>query len=173
MDEIESYIYEWVFDGKDHVILENRLKEMPKDNTANEKFKNLHKIVQKELVSRGANKTKVPMVLRGFNIFLFVLTLVLIFRHITFNKLNIYNLEKFTAIALFAVLIMVMMLPLIMGIIGVILNLIIIIRQRINKIIQKKTRSEGCYNNNLFNSFICCYYNNYCNIITRNIFNCR
>ena len=139
IDVIEKYVYDWIFDNKDTVALEDRLEEMPKEKGANKKFKELNEIVQKQLIDKGANKTKVPMALRGFNIFLFILSLVLIFRHIMFNGLELYSFEQFSGIAVIILWTLLIVLPLGMGIVGVILNLIIIIRHRINKIVQKKT----------------------------------
>lgn len=135
MDEIEKYVYNWVFSKKENEILNDRLKEMPKEVDANAKFKQLNKMVEENLAQKGANQAKVPLILRGFNVFLFILSLVVIFKHIMFNGFNIYY-EK--AVDVKAILIMMItFMPLIIGILYLPINLIIILRHKINKTVQR------------------------------------
>ena len=49
LDNIEQYVYDWVFDGDDKVDLKYRLEKMPKEKDANKKFKELNKTVEEEL----------------------------------------------------------------------------------------------------------------------------
>ena len=72
MDYIEKYVYDWVFASKEMVYLTDRLEAMPKEKEANKKFKQLNKLVEANLAQKGANQAKVPLVIRGFNLFLFV-----------------------------------------------------------------------------------------------------
>ena len=49
LDNIEQYVYDWVFDGDYKVDLKYRLEKMPKEKDANKKFKELNKTVEEEL----------------------------------------------------------------------------------------------------------------------------
>lgn len=139
IDWIEQYIYDWVFDTKNKVDLKQRLEEMPKEKKANEHFKKLNKAVEEELAKKGANEAKVPLIIRAFNIFLFILSIVLVFKHITFNGFDIFNpvqmVTTFTTILAYSL----PFIPVIMGLIQVILNIIIMIRHKVNKTVQKVT----------------------------------
>ena len=91
MDEIEKYVYDWIF-GKDGIVdFSNRLKEMPKQKNANKKFKELNEKAKSKLNKIGANISKVPVALRIFNVLLFLLSIILVFMHFQYNRLEIYN----------------------------------------------------------------------------------
>lgn len=137
MDEIEKYIYNWVFSQKDFTILNDRLKEMPKEKDANQKFKQLNKMVEENLASKGANQAKVPLILRGFNIFLFILSLILIAKHVMFNGFNVYDSKTSSAIISIIMMRALMFIPVLMGLLYLPINLIIIIRHKINKTVQR------------------------------------
>jgi len=139
MDEIEKCVYDWVFDGKDTVNLAYRLNQMPKEKDANRKFKQLNELVEKQLAKKGANKAKVPIFIRAFNMFLFILSIVVIFKHIMFNGLNIYDSQKSTMISLVWLKYIIILFPLAMGLLYLPLNLIIIIRHKVNKTVQRIT----------------------------------
>lgn len=137
MDEIEKYVYNWVFSKKELVVLNDRLKEMPKEKDANQKFKQLNKMVEENLASKGANQAKVPLILRGFNVFLFILSLIVIAKHIMFNGFNIYNETTMSVNTKAIFITMLTLLPITMGILYLPINLIIIIRHKINKTVQR------------------------------------
>lgn len=137
MDKIEKYVYNWVFEKKDIVNLNDRLKEMPKEKEANQKFKQLNQIVEENLAQKGANQAKVPLILRGFNIFLFVLSLIVISKHIMFNGFNIYDTKTSTAIIQFIMMRALMFIPILIGLLYLPINLIIILRHKINKTVQR------------------------------------
>ena len=139
MDSIENYVYNWIFGSKNKVNLNDRLKAMPKEKNANKKFKELNKIVEEKLAENGANQAKVPMCIRVFNVFLFILSLLLVYKHIMFNGFEIYNPEisKFTLIAM--AIYIIPMFPLLFGLLYIPINLIIIIRHKINKTVQRIT----------------------------------
>ncbi len=139
MDEIEKYIYTWVFDGKETINLQERLTQMPKEKEANKKFKELNEIVEKDLANIKANETKVPMCIRGFNIFLFIISLLSIYKHILFNGFEVYNSDLSNTLLVMFIIYGIAFLPLFMGILYVPINLIVIIRHKINKSVQKIT----------------------------------
>ena len=60
MDDIEKYIYNWVFKKGSSLSLAERLKQMPKEEDANIKFEKLNNMVEKNLATMGANKKAVP-----------------------------------------------------------------------------------------------------------------
>ena len=138
MDKIEKYVYDWVFESKNRVRLNTRLEEMPKEKQANKKFKELNKLVGEKLSSIGANKAKVPLCLRVFNVFLFILAAVVIFRHIMFNSFGIYKSLDVNIISNIVYYIIVFS-PFLMGLLYLPINLIIIIRHKINKAVQRIT----------------------------------
>lgn len=166
MTSIEKYVYEWVFSkgeefeinkdssakdlklqkkiGDEHreninqVVLNERLKEMPKELSANQKFKSLNSMVESKLAEIGANNIKVPLFIRVFNVFLFILSIVFVAKHILYNGLNIYDSgSSINIIGMIGFYLIVVFLPLVFGLIGLIANLIIIVRHKVNKIVQK------------------------------------
>ena len=139
MDGMEKFIYEWVFEGKEKVNLQDRLTQMPKEKNANQNFKHLNNLVEGNLATLGANQAKVPLIVRGFNIFLFILSIVLIAKHIMFNGFEIYDSQESLKILGYFIEPLIVLLPLIMGILYIPINLIIMIRHKINKTVQKVT----------------------------------
>ncbi len=128
MDKIESYIYNWVF-TKDEEILENRLKEMPKDKNANNKFKTLDKLAKRELNELGANNVSVPKIIRIINVILLIGAIILVIYHITKLELN----ETFALVGIF-IPILIILAPIV---ITLIINIVIRLRHLITNNIQK------------------------------------
>ena len=121
MDTIEKYVYDWIFNGKEIVELSDRLEKLPKEKDANEKFEQLNKMVEMRLSKMGANKKSVPIALRKFNIFLFVISILVVIRHIIFNGINNMSMAKSMTILMIILFAMI-------GIITALLNIVIIIR---------------------------------------------
>ena len=81
----------------------------------------------------GANKKIVPIALIKFNIFLFVISILVVIRHIIiFNGINNMSMAKSMTILMIILFAMI-------GIITALLNIVIIIRHQINKIVQRIT----------------------------------
>lgn len=139
MDGMEKFVYEWVFGNNGCVNLQDRLTRMPHEKDANDNFKHLNNLVEGNLATVGANQAKVPMIVRGFNIFLFILSLVLVVKHIMFNGFEIYHVQASWDVIIALGIYLIMMLPVIMGILYITMNLIVITRHKINKIVQKVT----------------------------------
>lgn len=169
MDSIEKYVYEWVFEGTNktnykerkkekyesafdfvsqnrledrkikRVKLSKRLKDMPKEKEANKKFKELNDLVGENLKVKGANQAKVPFILRIFNIFLFILSIIFVYKNIMFNGLNIYSSKSQQDLLAIILYILIVGFPLIMGILYILINLIVMLRHKINKTVQKIT----------------------------------
>lgn len=137
MDSIEKYVYDWVFENKDMVNLAYRLKDMPKDKLANKKFKELNDLVERNLATLGANQAKVPMIVRAFNMFLFILSIVVVVKHIMFNGYEIYDSATSDYIIIEGIMFIIMLLPFFMGFLYLPLNLIVMVRHKINKTVQK------------------------------------
>lgn len=137
MDEIEKYVYNWLFDQSNTVILQDRLEKMPKEKEANKKFKELNSKVENELAKIGANRIKVPLLVRGFNIFLFVLSIVFAIKHIMFNGFDMYS--NTASIFVASSMAILFFLPIAFGVITLVINLIIMVRHKINKAVQKIT----------------------------------
>ncbi len=139
MDSIEKYVYDWVFETKEEVMLNYRLEKMPKEKEANKKFKELNKLVEANLSTKGANQAKVPLCLRVFNVFLFILSLLVIYKHIMFNGFEIYNFKYSVAFLGYLFIYMIFFIPFLMGILYIPINLVIITRHKINKAVQRIT----------------------------------
>ncbi len=139
MDEVEQYVYNWLFDGREKQNLQDRLKQMPKEPIANKKFKDLNKIVEKNLTQIGANEAKVPMWVRVFNVFLFIIALLVVIKHILFNGFSVYSSSAFGLVVYRLIIIIIPLFPLAMALLYIPINLIIVVRHKINKCIQKIT----------------------------------
>ncbi len=137
LDPSERYVYDWIFGGKEKINLNDRLKEISKEAKANQKFKELNHIVETQVYEANANK-KTPTILRVFNWFVFVIAVIVILRHIAFNGVELFDsgLLEFTVtlipyiFVLFPIILLLFYLP---------LQLIISLRHKINKTIQRFT----------------------------------
>ena len=139
MDEIELFIYRWLFKGHITVDLNDRLEEMAKEKDANKKFKELNNIAKKELNSIGANISKVPMTLRIFNVLLFIISLILVFIHIQYNKLEIYDFNSIILNLVYVLEILIILIPIFIGVLAIPINLLVSTRHRVNKLVRKFT----------------------------------
>ena len=76
MDEVERYIHKWVFGtapyDKDEVDLMKFIDEMASDKNYNKKIKELNKIAKRKLNKIGANKNKVPIIIKVLNVIFFI-----------------------------------------------------------------------------------------------------
>ncbi len=139
MDEIEIYIYRWLFKSNSSVDLAERLKEMPKEEVANKKFKELNKIAKRKLNEIGANMNKVPMTIRVFNVFLFLISLVLVYVHIQYNKFEIYDSNSIYLKVLTLGKLIIILIPVLIGLISIPINLLVATRHRVHKLVRKFT----------------------------------
>ena len=139
MDEIEKYICGWIFEGKSSINFAERLKQLPKEKEANNRFKQLNKIAKSKLNKIGANISKVPVAIRIFNVLLFIISLFIVSTHIQYNKLEIYDGEKIKDNLILVFFLCAIFLPAILGILYIPINLLIITRHRVNKLIRKFT----------------------------------
>ena len=136
MDEIEKMVYDWVFHNVDKVELSQRLKNMPKEEDANERFKKLNNATQEKLNSIGANQKKVPVFIRVFNTFLFFFTVYISIKHILYEGMEIFDTWSLVATIF---IILIYMLPITMLVIYGVLKIIVAVRKKVNKLINKIT----------------------------------
>lgn len=136
MDEIEKMVYNWLFENYDEVELAQRLKEMPEEKDANEKFKRLNNITQEKLNDIGANQKNVPVFIRVFNTFLFFITVYISIKHVLYEGVGIYN--DFSMV-MTIIIFLLSMFPITMLIIYGILKVIIGIRKKVNNMVNKIT----------------------------------
>lgn len=139
MDGIERYIYDWVFNTKDTVDLNSRLDSMPRDKDANKKFKALNDMVEETLAKKGANQAKVPMYIRGLNVLLFILSVFFVAKHVLFNGFEIYSSQTASIFITQLFKYTIVVFPLIIGLLYIPINLIVILRHKVNKTVQKIT----------------------------------
>ncbi len=139
MDEIEKYIYHWLFGDKTSIDFAERLKELPKEDDANKKFKQLSKMAKAKLNRVGANVSKVPMAVRVFNVMLFFISIIIALIHFQYNKLNIYNPEAIKGISIEIIEVFLLCFPMLLGILYIPIYLMICTRHRVNKAIRKFT----------------------------------
>ena len=138
MDEIEKFIYNWIFvKGDENVNLQGRLEELPKEKTARENFKNLSKYVKNKTNELGANKAKVPVPLRVLNVGILIIAILEVIRHIMFNGFDVYTSNS----SLLAMLVggMIYILPLVIMLAYIPISILIILRHRVNNLLQKVT----------------------------------
>ena len=136
LDDLEKEIYNWLFGDLGTVELSQRLKEMPKEDDANDRFKELNNITQEKLNSIGANQKKVPTFIRVFNTFLFFITIYVAIKHVLYEGFEIYD----DLSLVFSIITMgIMMFPLAALAIYAVLGIIIGIRKNVAKLVGKIT----------------------------------
>lgn len=136
MDKIEKYVYDWLFDNRVSVDLEARLKTMPKDKIANEKFKQLNNMVQNELNRKGANEKGVPVALKIFNTILFFVSIFVVIKHIANQGLEVYNSVDVLGYLFIGALCYI---PLLMVLLYIPILLLVSIRHGVTKLVNKVT----------------------------------
>ena len=129
MDRIEAYIYNWVF-KHDVESLDSRLKAMPKEKNANNMFKTLNDMAKRELNHIGANNASVPKRIRILDVFLLIISIVLVFNHLP-SYMDVSTYLTMDSIIIFFV---ILFLPLIFTLI---INIIIRFRHFITNRAQK------------------------------------
>ena len=133
MDEIEKFVYDWVFEGKDKIDLVYRLDTLPKDKQAADKFKELNDMAQDNLKNMGANK-EVPLGLKIFNTFVFIISIIIIYIHIKFNAFDIYSFTELGASVFSLNINGLLLLPMLMILLYVPIRIILMIRHGVNRI---------------------------------------
>ena len=136
MDEIERYVYNWLFKTSDKVELTDRLKAMPKETDANQKFKQLNDMVQRKLNNIGANKKGVPTILRIINTIILIVSIYVSINHILYEGVEVYN--NLDVIWLFVILALYM-LPIIIVLLYIPILLIITVRHKVTSLVHKIT----------------------------------
>jgi len=135
LDEIEKYICDWFFGNSEKMDIVKRLKELPSDKKAKEKFEELDKKATKLLNSIGANKSKVPMILRVFNVILFIGSIVLVIGNSIYN-MNLLDLGIFEIIPIILIF-SAGFLPMLLYLLYIPLSIIMFTRKQISKIVQR------------------------------------
>lgn len=133
IDFIENFVYDWIFEKYDEVNLIEILKELPNKNI--KKFEELNIIVQKELNKRGANKKKVPYILRILNTLIWIFSFIILIRHL--DILNIFSI--FDSAKRYIYLPLILFLPfIIIFLINIFNKMRYLITRRIYKITERK-----------------------------------
>lgn len=130
MDKIEKFIYNWVLNS-DEVVLENRLKAIPKDKNANHMFKMLNNLTKTELKKIGANSIAVPPIIRALNVIILIGMIIFVIYHVTTLDFK-QTLSLITILSPYLIIIC----P---TVITLLLNVIIKIRHLVSKNVQKIT----------------------------------
>ena len=99
-------------------------------------YKKLNNATQEKINSIGANQKKVPVFIRVFNTFLFFFTVYISVKHILYEGMEIYDTWSLIS-TIFIMLIY--MLPITMLVIYGVLKIIITVRKKVNKLINKIT----------------------------------
>lgn len=141
LDRTESYIVTWLFKrGGVQIDLLNRLKDLPKEEEAKEKFETLDKITMEHLNELGANKAKVPLFLRILNVGIFILTIILAIQN-GINAISMITTTRNSTMILQIIamisIIVIFLFPLSMYLLIVPIKLISITRKAVNKVVQK------------------------------------
>ena len=136
MDEIEKYVYNWIFGTKDRVDLNYELEELPKKPDASVKFKQLNEMVQDKLNEKGANQKSVPTMLRIFNTILFFVAIFISINHIIYEGFEIYNNIDIIIMSLSYIIYII---PIAIIVLYLPILLIVAIRHKITKLMYKIT----------------------------------
>lgn len=136
--EIHSIIFEFVHNEKDGVDLVKKLRDMPKIKESYNRFARLDEIAKQELNKTGANTEGVPKPFRIYNIFLFVIAIILCIFHIKETSFNIeITVSTILVIGLVISLILISI-PLLIAIGYLILKIIGYTKKGINRINESK-----------------------------------
>lgn len=135
MDKIEKFIYNWVLNS-DEVILENRLREIPRDKNANHMFKLLNNISKGELKKIGANSITVPPLLRALNVIILIGMILFVIYHITVLSSTIIAFDSLVSLIWVISPYILIICP---SLITIIINVVIKIRHLVTKNVQKIT----------------------------------
>ena len=138
MDDIETRVYNWFFmEQPDRVNLQRRLETLGKDAGANIKFKNLNNLVKRKANAIGANRSKVPYPLRVLNVGILIITIIVVIRHILFNGLDVYTSGM--AVVGFVLSNGLAYLPILIIFAYIPIYILVLIRHKVNNILQKIT----------------------------------
>ena len=136
MDEVETYVYDWIFTfSRGEVNLQECLEGLGQDEDARIKFKELNNIVKKKINKLGANKSKVPLFIRMINIGILIASVLVIIAHIATNKFEVY----INNISILHVIIFILCLPVIIFVIYLVISIITKIKHKVNRLVQKIT----------------------------------
>lgn len=145
MDIIEKYVHTWifdfVFDENEKINLQDRLESIPKEKDAYQRFTKLNKLAKKELLKIGANKVTTPLWLRFYNFVLLILSIYVCMNHIMVAGLNIVLYEYSIWIGMLIAMFVILAIPVIMLLGYFILQLLLISKMSIGKMISKVNNS--------------------------------
>ena len=135
MDKIEKFIYNWVL-NREEVVLENRLKQIPKEKNANHMFKMLNNLAKKELKKKGANSITVPTIIRALNVIILIGIIIFVIYHIALIRESLFDFDETMSILHVISPYLIILCP---AIITLVINVVIKIRHLVAKNIQKIT----------------------------------
>ncbi len=136
MDPVQSYIYNWIFEDvhseDEQVNLQRRLKEISMSSDIDIHIKELDEISTSELEKLGANKKSVPISIRIADIVILILSIIMAVAHIAINGLNVQMYSYTIIIAMFVLIGVFVIIPLIAVGTHLIMFLMAYIRRLIN-----------------------------------------
>lgn len=140
--EIHSIIFEFVQKESEEVDLVQKLKDMPKIEETYKKFNGLNYIAKAELNKHGANRQSVPMAFRIYNIFMFMVAIVLCIYNINEACLDIKITVSTVLWCFLIIALMLMSIPLIIALCYLVLKVIGYTKKGINKINELKLNGQ-------------------------------
>ena len=136
MDNTEKYVHCWIFEDvhfeDEQIDLVKRLQTISKQGNTYKKLEELSNIATDELNNIGANKAKVPSLLKAYHVLFMVVVLFVVSKHIMANGLNIdiYYSTVLFGLIIFGAILFVIPLVVLMG--YVVLKIIAYFRRVIN-----------------------------------------
>ena len=140
LDEIERYILKWIFGfyEQEEVDLIKKLKELSRRKDFMKNIKKLNSIAQKELNSRGANISRVPLFIKVVNFFLVIFSVGMATVHIINNGLDVHIYQTTILLIYLIAVAIIVVLPIVALTIHLILFMIVIFKRII------KSTAERC-----------------------------
>ena len=139
LDEIERYVLKWIFGfyEQEEVDLIKKLKELSRKKDFLKNIKELNSIAQKELNSKGANISRVPLFIRVINLFLVIFSIGMATVHIINNGFNIHIYQTTIFLIYLIAVAIIIVLPVVALTIHLILFMIVIFKRIIKSTAEK------------------------------------
>ena len=133
LDKIEAYVLRWIFGfyEEEKIDFIKKMKELSKRKDFLKNINRLSDIANEELNKIGANVPKVPIVLRGLNIFLVIITIAFSAIHIINNGISVQIYQSTIWLLFLVVGCILLIVPAVALAIHLLLFLIVLIKKLI------------------------------------------
>lgn len=139
LDEIERYVLDWIFGfyEQEEVDLIKKLSEISRRKDFMKRIKKLNSITQRELNSKGANISRMPLFIKIINFFLVIFSVGMATVHIINNGLDVHIYQTTIFLILSIAIAVIIILPIVAFTIHLILFMIVIFKKIIKSTAEK------------------------------------